>query len=326
VSDGEASEAAVSGLQLRKMGLHDFEQASQDATTFSLLTPQQKGEVVGALRHRNQQVAMVGDDADDLAAMDKASLSLTLRGSSQAALSMADIVLLEDSFDVLPAILRQGQFIVNGMLDILKINLSQIGYVTLLIIVAFLTKIQIFYYHPTQGGVIAFFTVIVPSIGLTFFASPGRLPGEYMRTRMAHFVVPAMISMTIAALAINWIFKRTIDDIPYSELAVTHGLVLMGLLLIVFVQPPTRFFVGGDVLSGDWRSTYMAIVLLILFVVATYLPITQELLRLAPLDSAQDYLIILGISLVWALILRTIWRLPGLNRYVGIVSGRLERP
>jgi cation-transporting ATPase E len=326
VPDEATPQAAVTGPQLQKMGLHGFEQASHQATIFSLLTPQQKGEVVGALRHLENQVAVVGDSADDVAAMDRASLSLTLRGSSQAALSMADIVLLEDSFEVLPAVLRQGQFIVNGMLDILKINLAQIGYVTLLIIIAFLSDTGIFYYHPTQGGVIAFFTVIVPSLGLTFFASPGRLPGRYMRTRMAHFVIPAMTTMTIAALVISWIFRRTIDDIPYSELAVTHGLILMGLLLIVFVQPPSRFFVGGDILSGDWRSTYMAIVLLIIFLLATYLPLTQELLRLAPLDNARDYLIILGIALVWALILRTIWRLPGLNRYVGIVSGRLERP
>jgi cation-transporting ATPase E len=212
------------------------------------------------------------------------------------------------------------------MLDILKINLAQVSYVTLLIVIAFLSKSQIFYYHPTQGGVIAFFTVIIPSLGLTFFASPGRLPTQYMRTRMAHFVVPAAITMTLAALVISWYFRRNIDDISYSELAVTHGLILMGLLLVVFVQPPSRFWIGGDVLSGDWRSTYMAIGLLVLFLLATYLPLTQELLRLAPLDSARDYLLILAIAILWGLLLRTIWRLPGLNRYVGIVSDRLERP
>ena len=147
---------------------------------------------------------MAGASAGDVAAMDEANLSLTLRNSKQAALSMTDIILLEDSFEVLPA----------------------------------------------------------------------------------------MVTMTLAALLISGFFRRTIDDIPYSELAVTLGLIVMGPLLIIFVQPSTRFFIGGDVLSADWRSTYMAVVLLILFVIATYLPITQEWLRLAPLDSAQDYLII----------------------------------
>ncbi|UCG25520.1 MAG: HAD-IC family P-type ATPase, partial [Chloroflexota bacterium] len=326
LSDGTSSPVAVTGPQLSQMDHRRFDQTVTSATVLSHLTSQGKGEVVVALRRQDELVAMVGDSADDVPAMAKANLSLTLRGGSQASLNLADIVLLEDSFEVLPTVLRQGQFIVNGMLDILKINLAQISYVTLLIVVAFLSRTEIFYYHPTQGGVIAFFTVIVPSLGLTFFASSGRLPAQYMRTRMAHFVVPAALTMTLAALFISWLFRRNIADIPYSELAVTHGLILMGLLLIVFVQPPTRFFVGGDVLSGDWRSTYMAIVLLIVFVLATYLPLTQELLRLAPLDSARDYLLILGIAVAWALILRTIWRLPGLNRYVGIVSDRLERP
>ncbi|HSG17839.1 MAG TPA: HAD-IC family P-type ATPase [Anaerolineae bacterium] len=325
ISDASPA-TAVDGPQLSQMDRRSFEQAAEKAIVFGHLTSQQKAEVIEALRRQKERVAMVGDSADDVPAMEKANLNLTLQGSSQASLSLADIVLLEDSFEVLPTVLRQGQFIVNGMLDILKINLAQVSYVTLLIVVMFLSNTRIFYYHPTQGGVIAFFTVIVPSLGLTFFASSGRLPAQYMRTRMAHFVVPAAVTMTLAALLISWLFRRNIDDIPYSELAVTHGLILMGLLLIVFVQPPTRFFVGGDVLSGDWRSTYMAVVLLIVFLLATYLPLTQELLRLAPLDSARDYLIILGIAIAWALILRTIWRLPGLNRYVGIVSHRLERP
>jgi hypothetical protein len=41
---------------------------------------------------------------------------------------VADIILLEDSIQVLPTVLERGQRIVNGMPDILKINLVQSGY------------------------------------------------------------------------------------------------------------------------------------------------------------------------------------------------------
>jgi cation-transporting ATPase E len=221
--------------------------------------------------------------------------------------------------------LERGQRLVNGMLDILKINLAQIGYILLLTIVMFATGKRIFYYHPTQGGVIAFFTVIVPSVGLTLWASSGSLPRQYMRSRMAHFVVPAAITMTLAVLVVSTIFGRGIFDIAYSQLAVTHLLVTIGLILIVFVQPPTRFWVGGDVLSNDWRNTYMAAILFVLFVAATYLPLTQELLRLASLDEIRDYLAIAAVAVLWMVILRALYRAPWLNRYVGILSDRLEK-
>jgi cation-transporting ATPase E len=257
--------------------------------------------------------------------MEEADLRITMRSSSQATLGLADIVLLEDSFEVLPTVLARGQNIVNGLLDILKINLAQIGYILLLTIIMFLSDRRIFYYHPTQGGIIAFFTIIVPSLGLTLWASSGTLPRQYMRSRLWHFVVPAAITMTLASLVVGWIFGRGLLDIAYSQLAITYLLVTIGLVLVIFVQPPTRFWVGGDVLSRDWRNTYMALVLFLLFILITILPLTQELFRLTTLQDAGAYAVIAVIAIAWTFLVRAFWRAPWLNRYVGILSERLEK-
>jgi magnesium-transporting ATPase (P-type) len=319
------NQAAVSGFELSQMDRSHFELTIQAATVFGQLTPGQKGDIVRTLRRLDEWVAMVGDAVDDVPAMEEANLSITLRNSSQAALTMADIVLLEDSLQVLPTVLQRGQKIVNGLLDILKLNLAQIGYVLLLIVVMMIANRRIFYYHSTQGGVIAFFTVIAPTIGLTLWASAGALPRQYMRSRLFHFVVPAAVTLTIATVVLGGLTGNSVSELADSWMTVTFGLVVMGLLLVIFVQPPTRFWVGGDVLSGDWRSTYMAIGLLLLFFVATFLPLTQQLLRLSPLANIWLYLLIAVVAIVWLFILRAIWRAPWLSRYVGIVSSRLER-
>jgi cation-transporting ATPase E len=226
---------------------------------------------------------------------------------------------------VLPTVLENGQRIVNGMLDILKINLVQIGYVLLLIVAMITTGQRIFWYHPTQGGVVVFFIVIIPSLGLTFWASSGALPREYMSSRLWHFVVPGAVTMAIAALIVGLTFGRDLENIAHSQLAVSHVLLVMGLILVIFVQPPTRFWVGGDILSGDWRNTYMAIVLFLLFILATILPLTQKLLRLKTLEEIQDYLIIGAVAIVWLFAVRGIWRSPRLSRYVGIFSARIDK-
>jgi magnesium-transporting ATPase (P-type) len=321
--DGSESPSAVSGYELAGMGDRRFEETVAATSVFGLLTSEQKGQIVRTLLRMDERVAMVGDGVEDVSAMEGANLSITMQKSSQATLGIADIVLLKDSLEVLPTVLDRGQRVVNGMLDILKINLVQIGYVLLLIVAMFIQGRRVFYYHPTQGGVIVFFTVIVPSVGLTFWASSGAVPRQYMRSRMAHFVVPGAITMAIAALVVSIIFGQDLDNIAYSQLVVSHLLVVLGLLVIVFVQPPTRFWVGGDVLSGDWRNAIMAFVLLLVFILATILPLTQELLRLITLNRIQDYLIIGGIALVWLFIVRAIWRSPRLSRYVGIMSERL---
>lgn len=238
---------------------------------------------------------------------------------------MADIVLLDDSLHVLPIVLQRGQRIVNGLLDVLKINLAQVGYVLLLILAMVIGGGRNFFYHATQGGVISFFTTILPSIGLTIWASAGALPRQYLRSRLWHFVVPAAFTMTAAALLISIIFGRTVVSTPYSQLAVTYGLIVIGLLLVVFVQPPTRFWVGGDVLSGNRRTIYMVIVLFLVFIAATYIPLTQGWFRLAPLAQARDYAVIAAVSVVWSLLIRLIWRAPWLRRRAGILSDSLDR-
>jgi cation-transporting ATPase E len=240
-------------------------------------------------------------------------------------LSTADIVLLEDSLQVLPTVLQQGQRIVNGLLDILKINLTQIGYVLLLMVVMVTTGKRIFYYNGTQGGVIAFFTIIGPSVGLTLWSSARALPLQYMRSRLIHFAIPAAISIAAATLVINQIIGPANLHTAYSQLAVTHSLIVIGLLLVVFVQPPTRFWVGGDVLSGDRRIIYMVIVLFLVFIAATYIPLTQRWFRLAPLAGVRDYAMIAAVSVVWSLLMRLIWRTPWLRRRAGILSDSLDR-
>ncbi|KPK06967.1 MAG: hypothetical protein AMJ56_13865 [Anaerolineae bacterium SG8_19] len=317
--------AAITGPQLVQMEQSSLGEAVQEADVFALLTSEQKGQIVRTLRRLGERVAMVGDGANDIPAMKEADLRITLRNSSQATLGMADIVLLDDSLSVLPTVLERGQRIVNGLLDILKINLAQIGYVLLLTLAMFLSGRRVFYYHPTQGGIIAFFTIIVPSLGLTFWASSGRLPRRYMRLRLWHFVVPAAVTMTVGSLLVTWLFERGLVDIPYAQLAVTYLLVTLGLLLIVFVQPPSPFWVGGDVLSRDWRNTYMAIVLFVLFIVITILPLTQELFRMTTLQDVRAYAFIGAVVIVWLFLVRAIWRAPWLNRYVGILSERLEK-
>ena len=324
IRDDETEKTAVSGAQLATMERAQFDSTVSETNLFYQLSPNQKSDIVDSLRNQGEQVAMVGDGAGDVSAMNEANLSLTLQGSSQAAVHTADIVILEDSFAVLPTVLERGQRIVNGMLDIIKINLVQIGYISLLIAAMIIANRRVFYYHPTQGGIIAFFTVIVPSLGLTFWASPGTLPRQYMRSRLAHFVIPAALTVFAAVLAVTLFYGRSPDTIATSQMAITHELILIGLLLVVFVQPPTRFWVGGDVFSGDWRNTYMAIVLLILFIFATYLPITQELFRLQPMSDARGYLIILAVAIVWTLAIRLVWRAPWLSRYVGVLARGLD--
>jgi cation-transporting ATPase E len=92
-----------------------------------------------------------------------------------------------------------------------------------------------------------------------------------------------------------------------ARTALTTFTVLTGLLLVVFVEPPVEFFVGGDELSIDKRPTILAGVLLLSFGLIVLIPPVRQFFELVVLRPL-DYLIIGAAVLVWMFVVRAAWR------------------
>jgi cation-transporting ATPase E len=300
-----ASVHAISGPELAALAGEEFGQAVAENVAFGDLTSEQTGAIVRSLRDQGHHVAMVGDGINHIGALRNANLKITVQSGSQAALSVADIVLLDDSLAVMSQVLVAGQRIVNGLLDMLKLNLVQVGYLALLLTAAIFVG---FLYAPQHGSFIALFTLSLPSTGLSLWSASGAVPASVMRDRLIHFALPAGLSVTAIALGVHFLFRETTGDVEYAQLATAYIVVACGLLLVVFVQPPTKAWVGGDVLSGDRRPSLLVMGLSILFIVISFIRLAQHFLHVAPLRQPEDYAVIALIAALWALVLRFIWR------------------
>src|ERR671933_916439 len=120
---------AISGLELADLDEPRLGEVASEITVFGRVTPSQKEQLVLALRGRGHYVAMIGDGVNDVLSLKRANLGIAMHSGSQAARAVADLILLDDRFGVLPEAFAQGQRIVSGMLDILKLFLSRILYV-----------------------------------------------------------------------------------------------------------------------------------------------------------------------------------------------------
>jgi magnesium-transporting ATPase (P-type) len=302
----------ITGSDLFGLDEGDFSQASSDNAIFLQLSPEQMANVISDLRAKGQYVAMVGDSVNDVPAMVQANLAITHQTSSQAAQSVADILLLENSLSVLERVLEKGQRIVNGLLDILKLYLTQALYLALLI-----SAIQIIGFgFPIRGiqlTVITMVSITIPALGFTLWANPGVLYGKSLRKSLSHFVIPAAVTIAIAGTFAFFYFRFTSSDRDYTHLAVTYVLSFTGLLAVLFLRPPFRILAGGAPVSKDRRIFLMVIVLAVLFFLTVALtaaiPFLQDLLMLDWLDPLTDYLIVSAIVIVWAILLLLTWRI-----------------
>jgi magnesium-transporting ATPase (P-type) len=164
-----------------------------------------------------------------------------------------------------------------------------------------------------QLTVITTVTITIPALGLTLWANPGVLYGNSLRKSLSHFIIPVAITIAIAGIVTFFSFNDGVLNNEYAHLAVTYTLVFTGLLVVLFLRPPFRLLVGGAPLSRDRRILSMVIVLTVLFLLTVALTsaisFLQNLLLLQWLHPLGDFLTILVIVIVWAIVLLLIWRI-----------------
>jgi cation-transporting P-type ATPase E len=200
------------------------------------------------------------------------------------------------------------------MYDVVRLLLSRTLYLIFLIVSASVMQLD-FPISPKHSSILAILTVGIPTVALVAWARPGNPPGRLIRA-ITHFVVPASLTIAFVGIETYLGYISVTKDILLSRTVLTTVLMLCGLVLIPFVEPPTKGWVGGDEFSGDRRPTILAGVMLAIFVAVMAIPALRNIFELQPL-GIQDIGIILAIVIVWAFSLRFIWRAKVLERLAG---------
>lgn len=306
---------AVSGLELDAMSDAEVARAAAEATIFGRITPQQKKRLIQALQAQGHYVAMIGDGINDVLSLKTAQLGIALQSGSHAARGVADMVLLGDAFRALPAAFTEGQRIVNGMQDVMRLLLTRTVYETLLIIGAAMVGVA-FPVTPKHNSVLGLLTVGLPPLALALWARPGAPPRRVLHS-VIHFILPAACTIVLVALPVYLAYNLITHNVLMARSALTLTTVLCGIVLILFVEPPTRWWAGGDVYSGDWRPTLLAVGMVALFTLGMVLPFTRDFFGLALLPLL-DVAIITAVVALWALGLRFAWRRQVFERFLGL--------
>jgi cation-transporting ATPase E len=101
-------------------------------------------------------------------------------------------------------------------------------------------------------------------------------------------------------------------------MSLTYVGITCGTLLLFFVEPPNKWWAGGDKLSGDWRPTYLALGLLIVFALFLLIPPLRNFYGLTLLRQPSHYLIIMVATISWVFFTRLLWRTRLVDRYLNV--------
>ena len=206
------------------------------SSVFGRVQPHQKRAMVHALQRQGHTVAMTGDGVNDVLALKDADMGVAMGSGSGASRSVAQLVLLDDSFASLPRVVAEGRKVIANVERVANLFVTKSVYAAVLAFAVGLTNQQ-FPFFPRHLTIISSLTIGIPAFFLALApndrrAEPGFVP------RVARFSIPAGI---IAAFATFFAFNL-VDDAGVSLVeARTSALIVLFLVamwvLVLLARP-----------------------------------------------------------------------------------------
>ena len=92
-----------------------IDKLARDYNVFGRVKPNQKKELILALKALGHTVAMTGDGVNDVLALKEADCSIAMNSGSDAARNVAQLVLLDSNFASMPKVVAEGRRSINNI-------------------------------------------------------------------------------------------------------------------------------------------------------------------------------------------------------------------
>ncbi len=218
----------------------DIEEAVENYSVFGRVTPEQKKEMVLALKKQGHTVAMTGDGVNDVLALKEADCSVAMASGSDAAQNISNIVLLESNFSVMPDIVKEGRRVVNN------IRMAASMFLVKTIFSMLLSVLTVFFgarypFEPIQLTLISACAVSIPTFLLNQESNYEKIDKSFLRHVFMN-AFPTALTVTICVFSLMLVCQNVYGDtgmLPTACVLVTGWSYMQALLR---VYQPLNFY------------------------------------------------------------------------------------
>ena len=219
----------------------DIQKAVKKYIVFGRVNPEQKRQIIKALKEQGLKVAMTGDGVNDILAMKEADCSIAIGSGSDAARGTAQVVLLDSDFGKMRNIVYEGRKNINNITRSASLFTYKNIFSLLLSIYSIIFAMQ-YPLEPNQVSLGSAFTIGIPAFLLTFEENQKKQQnGNFMRKVFTNSL-PAAITSFLAIVAMvrfSDLFNVGIKEITTacSYLFFTGGF----LILYKIIRPLNKY-------------------------------------------------------------------------------------
>jgi cation-transporting P-type ATPase E len=287
-----------------------LKKAALENTIFCRIKPEQKKALVGALVAAGRYVAMIGDGVNDVPALKRARMAVSMGSGTQVTKGVADVVLLKDQFGRLPEAVGEGRRIARNIHRLGRLYLTKTVYAATLILLVAVPGFR-FPFLPRHLTVAAFLTIGIPSFVLALMPSDGPLYRGRLLRALAAFAVPAGVATALGSILSFFLVDVVAGaSTAAGRTAATTTLIVLGLAFILLLERGP----GREHIAIQSNMLAMVMGLGGIFAGILALPFLRDFFDLVLLSAPEWFLALLSAA-VGLTIASLLWKLPVIERW-----------
>ena len=326
------ADLAIDGVELDAMTDDALASQIDEIRVFARVHPAQKLRIVEAYQRRGEVVAMTGDGVNDAPALVRADVGAAMGiTGTDVAKEAAKIVVTDDNFGSIVAAVEEGRVVYRNIKKAVLLLMSTSFAEVLVLLGAVMlgypppfAAVQILWNNLVTEGVITVNLIMEPPDGDEMRRPP--IPPTEPLITAAMWKRIAVMTPTIAGVALGWFVVRTSSGIPF-DIARTETFTLLAVcewFNVLNCLSDRRSALRFDLFRGPWLVAGL-LVGNALQVAVIYVPAMNHIFHTVPIPPAEAIAIGAAGSLVlWVEELRKLLSEPG--RAAGRGSARRWHP
>lgn len=234
--------------------------AANQYTVFGRVTPEQKAILIRAMKQGGHTVAMMGDGVNDILAMRESDCAISVGCGTDAAKTVANLVLMDNKFSSMPRVVAEGRQVVNNIQNSSSLFLMKTCMVMLTTILCLVLQVN-YPFGPNQLYTFEFFIDGIPSFFLALKPNRNIIKGRFISNTIKS-TLPSGVAMFLS-IAMTYAFAGTLGiglNSPELSTVAMFSMTatgVMALLILLFPYDKINVAIGVFGSAGSVISFFL---------------------------------------------------------------------